>query len=271
MADIVEEIARDWKVTLKEQLPGATCSKVWAGFDQSGNEVVLKVPDDDSEEKLAGSTLLAFSNHGGVTILNHDEPTGAILMPRLHPGTTLDTSGLNDLQQVEVCSDVIRRLRQAQTVEAMSLDRWYRDLWNAPPDELVPEAQSIARRLIDTTTRQTLLHGDLHHFNILRNGDEWVAIDPKGVLGDPAFEITGFMRNPIGRTPDADGMSQRIQRFHECLGDPIDRLWGWAFVQTVLSYIWGDDPEWSDPWRTTARDVRDAGDLLGVRGQARMA
>ena len=80
----------------------------------------------------------------------------------------------------------------------------------------------------------TLLHGDLHPFNIPRHRDAWVVIDSKGLVGDPSFDVVGFMRNPIGKAPEVAGMRARLERFAERLGDPIERLWAWSFTQTVL-------------------------------------
>lgn len=41
-----------------------------------------------------------------------------------------------------------------------------------------------------------LLHGDFHHDNILLGNDgEYIIIDPKGVIGDPVFDIARFILN----------------------------------------------------------------------------
>lgn len=42
-----------------------------------------------------------------------------------------------------------------------------------------------------------MLHVDLHHDNILQNGNEWLVIDPKGVVGEPAYEVAAFIHNPM--------------------------------------------------------------------------
>lgn len=248
---MIEDIARRWHVSLEKALPGATCSEVWAG-DRNGAPVVIKLPEPHSEERDAGPVLLAFAEHGGVPILDIDEETGATLMPFLLPGHTLNIAIIDDLAAVDVCAMVAQRLQGAPIVPAWDMDRWFEELWEAPDEPLVAEAKPRARRLIDTTRRNTLLHGDLHHGNILQHGDGWVAIDPKGVVGDPAFDVTGFIRNPVGWVPTLESVRARIERFANRLGEPIDRIWGWCFVQTVISALWCEPKPYAKEWPALA-------------------
>lgn len=224
------ELADLWNLKLEDILSGSTCSVVYA----VGDDQVLKVPFDTAEEASSWPASLAFANHGCVDVLRHDEATGALLMPRIIPGTTLNESELTDLEQVDVCADLILKFRHAPVVETMSLDRWYEELYGMPNTALVIEAQAVHKSMGPSHRKNVLLHGDFHHFNILRSAQGWVGIDPKGIIGDPCFEVVGFMRNPIGRTPGVDGMRARLQRFADRLGDPIERLWSWSFTQTVM-------------------------------------
>ena len=93
-----------------------------------------------------------------------------------------------------------------------------------------------------TSSKPVLLHGDLHHDNILQNGDGWVVIDPKGVIGEPAYEVAAFIRNPIpgllALNNASSIISHRIARFAEILELPERRILDWCFVQAVLSWAW---------------------------------
>jgi streptomycin 6-kinase len=216
----------------------------------------LKVPFPGTEEVDAIDALLAFGSHGGVAVLRHDVETGAVLMPQLRPGTDLARSELTDQQQTEVCASLILQLRAVSTGVPLRLETWFRDLDTAYGDPMIDEARIIAARLFATSPSPVPLHGDLHHFNILRHGEEWVVIDPKGVMGDPAYEVAAFMRNPVDAPPNTETLSDRIKHFHELLGDPVDRLWGWSFVQTTLSALWSDG-EFSQAWKKAAQNLRD--------------
>lgn len=230
---IAKRVAAEWGIRLGERLPGATCSLVLAATDNEGRDLVLKVPEEIAEEGKSLPTLFAFAKHGGVPILRAEEETGAVLLPRLRPGHTLDQAGLSDLDAVDVCADAILRLREVDLREGHSLESWYEEL-DPAADEMGAEAARIAEWLFETTEHPKVVHGDLHHFNLLANGDEWVVIDPKGYLADPAYEITAFMRNPYPGARDTDEIAARLRRFALRLGDPPERLWGWSFAQMVL-------------------------------------
>ncbi|MHB8636111.1 MAG: aminoglycoside phosphotransferase family protein [Fimbriimonadaceae bacterium] len=225
-----EQLAAEWRFSLGSSLPGASCSVVF----EVPEDRVLKVPFPHAEEAGAWKSVNAFSSHGGVAVLRHDPVSGGILMPRLRPGTTLDTAGLTDLEQVDICAASMLTLRGAPLVDAIPLTAWFKELDDVKDARLARKARQVYGDLQATPIDSVLLHGDLHHGNILRHGDSWVVIDPKGLVGDPSFDVAGFMRNPIGKTPAVEGMRARLERFAERLGDPIERLWGWAFVQTVV-------------------------------------
>jgi streptomycin 6-kinase len=114
------------------------------------------------------------------------------------------------------------------------------------PAALVDCAEGLFAELLSSQAAPVVLHGDLHHLNILASGpDEWRAIDPQGVIGEPTYEIGAFMRNPapgIGNWPDLPRvLERRIAIFAETLGLDQHRIHGWALVQAVLNAWWSVD------------------------------
>jgi streptomycin 6-kinase len=87
-----------------------------------------------------------------------------------------------------------------------------------------------------------LLHGDLHHDNILQNGKDWLVIDSKGVIGESAYEEAAFIRNPMPELLTHDNtpniIPNRITRRAGLLELPSQRIFDWYFVQAVLSWVW---------------------------------
>ena len=110
--------------------------------------------------------------------------------------------------------------------------------------------------LNESADASVILHGDLHHANILFSAEgEWLAIDPKGILGDPGYEVGSFMLNrlPAG-APNAELaeiFSQRISIFSDGLCINKERLTRWAFCHAVLSALW--DLEEAKEWHQTIR------------------
>lgn len=101
-----------------------------------------------------------------------------------------------------------------------------------------------------------ILHGDLHHANILRSTvSGWVAIDPKGISGDCGYEVGPFMLNrlPAGASESVikEILNRRLSVFSDELRISRKRLAGWAFCHATLSAVW--DFEESSEWRGTMR------------------
>lgn len=56
--------------------------------------------------------------------------------------------------------------------------------------------RAIADQLLNDASRPVLLHGDLHHDNVLDGaGRGWLAIDPKGIVGPRAFDYCNIFTN----------------------------------------------------------------------------
>lgn len=228
-----KSLAARWAFTPEGALPGATCSLVFGGL-RAGKPAVLKVPVIGEEATSGAAAARAFGGCGGVPIWESDEATGALLMPCLDGGD-LGSAGMADRAGVEVAIALMQRLRSAPSFAAMSAETYFSQELADDRAEAAWRRQLLGQ-LIASTERPERLHGDLHHFNILRQGSGWVAIDPKGVLADPAYEPAAFLRNPIpniGEDHDLEGtLGQRIERFASGLGLSPRRIWAWAWVQT---------------------------------------
>jgi streptomycin 6-kinase len=122
------------------------------------------------------------------------------------------------------------------------------DRAEALPREPRDRAAALMRELAASAQAPALLHGDLHHGNILRDGPAWRAVDPKGLLGDPAFEAAALLRNPPG-SPLLARAPRRVAILAETTGLPRERLAGWGYAGSVLAWAWaledGTDPS---PW-----------------------
>jgi streptomycin 6-kinase len=110
------------------------------------------------------------------------------------------------------------------------------------PAGLVDEARRRFGELSRTQRQVRLLHGDLHHYNVLHDARRgWLAIDPKGVVGEREYEVGAMLRNPI-ESPECflstRTVERRIAQLEDRLGLDAARALGWAFAQAVLAAIW---------------------------------
>jgi streptomycin 6-kinase len=244
----LEERARAWSVAVEHTRDSATSL---LGFGRRGGQpVVLKLVKQPGDEWQSGHIARAFDGHGIVRVLECDD--GAVLLERLTPGYSLIRLTLNgrDDEAIDVLAETIQTMSghapppECATVSgwAASFDRYVaRDDGRIPPP-LVPEAHRRFLSLEASQGERQLLHGDLHHYNVLFDSTRgWLAIDPKGVAGEVEFEIGAILRNPFER-PDlfvsAAIVERRLARLARRLNINVARALEWGFAQAVLSAIW---------------------------------
>jgi streptomycin 6-kinase len=248
-----------------------TESSVLAFGRRDQQRVVLKVIKQPGDEWRSGAVLQAFDGKGTVRIFDYVD--GALLLERVSPGTSLVSATLNggDDEATEVLADVIGRMSPREvtsvvpTVEDWSqgFDRYDASANRPLPGRLVDQARTVYVQLCRSQSRRRLLHGDLHHGNVLLDAERgWLAIDPKGVVGEPEYEIGAALRNPIERPAwflSPATITARLDRFADRLHLNRERMVRWAFAQAVLSAVWAVEDglrvDGRHPWLELARTL----------------
>lgn len=226
------DLCQKWEFAPYEQLPSGHCSHIYASEDR-----VLKVPFRGEELTYGARAAVYLAKHHpkAVPILEYDPETGCQLMPRLRPGTNLTDSGLTPTEQAELAISLMRAMPNGEPDELL------------PLTDYEPNPSPEWNSLLDSSPTAKFLHGDLHHFNILR-GPEWTLIDPKGLWGDPAYEPAAFLRNPIPHflsQPDLPAFQrERIHAFAKGLSLDADRILAWHRADLNSMSEEELDPSW---------------------------
>lgn len=248
--EVFAPFVRRWGLILEERILQTPSGHIV--FARRGAQsVVLKLPSRGTDERHSHAALAHFTGNGAVMIVDHAD--GATLLERVIPGralTELVVAGSED-QATNILCDVIAALHQPDPPDGgfPHIEDWGRDLERyrhsgdtTIPSAMVDRASNLFTDLAASQSGRRLLHGDLHHNNVLydeRRG--WLAIDPKGVLGEPAYEIGAVLRNPT-ETPALFAIpsiiDRRVRIISERLALDSDRILAWAFAQAVLSAIW---------------------------------
>jgi streptomycin 6-kinase len=241
--------ATAWNVTLEETRE--TASSVLGFGVREGRRVVLKLTKGANDEARSGEVLRAFGIEGVVRVFEAE--LGAVLLERLDPGEELVSLVLrgHDDEATRILADVIARLAghnaPADTVTvadwSRGFDRYVQSGDQQIPSALVHEAHDMYRNLAASQRSTMLLHGDLQHYNVLYDNKRgWVAIDPKGVVGELEYEVGALLRNPM-ELPELFTQRATVERRLEILASvlPLDRsrVLRWCFAQAVLCVIWG--------------------------------
>jgi len=107
---------------------------------------------------------------------------------------------------------------------------------------MVSDGEAAFRAMLVQPYKPVVLHGDLHHFNVLEHEGEWLAIDPHGYIGPPIFEVGAMMKNPwpdILNTDDMPAlMTRRINLLANELAWSATAVAQSAFVYSVISLLW---------------------------------
>jgi streptomycin 6-kinase len=270
VAERFDERVRAWSLDLERVVETET-SLLGFGY-QNDLAVVLKVVKRPGDEWSSGPVVRAFDGRGMLRV--HEYIEGALLLERLVPGHSLVRLSLEgaDDAAIDVVADVITRMTAVGALPS------YRSVleWGSGftpylagddrriPRDVVEEGQRRFLALAGSQQATRLLHGDLHHSNILLDSTRgWLAIDPKGVVGETEYELGAVLRNPIERPEvflSRSTVEKRLSQFANKLRVDIDRAVGWAFAQAVLSALWsiedGSPVHADDPVLVLAKTIR---------------
>lgn len=270
LPSLLAECCERWRLELDEAFDNLSYNLVIPGLMAQGADVVLKLGVPCSEFVTEASALSLFGGVGAVRLLDHDVERGALLMERAVPGALLyELQG--ESEATVTAAQVMRRLwREPHAGYSFpSLDVWFRAFgrirarFNGDtgpfPAKLFAKAERTFLYLNASSERQVVLHGDLHHANILSSArDGWVAIDPKGILGDPGYEVGSFMLNQLPESASnpllTEILSARLSTFSDELQIRRENLAGWTFCHAVLSAVW--DFEETSEWQGTINLAR---------------
>jgi streptomycin 6-kinase len=201
------EVARKWGLELGEPFALSNVSYV----APAGDAVIKVAWEGDAESLHEGDALEIWDGYGAVRLLRRSGR--AILEERAVPGD--DLSALPDDEAtsvaVEIASQLWRRAGSPFRPVGSEVPRWL-DNAESGGSELVPLARELLTML--NPGADWLVHGDFHHHNILRQGDRFVAIDPKPYLADREYDVPSFLWNPMhNRMQDPEQTERRIAAF----------------------------------------------------------
>ena len=244
------------------------------------------------------AALAHWAGAGAPYLFYANPEAGVLIEELLWPGTTLlerfASGGIDDESATRRCAEVMQALWRPAPPDPHALitvDSWMAGLaelrlrfagGTGPfPPRLVAMAEDLYRSLRSSAAAPVVLHGDLHHGNVLycAGGDHpgnrperpagWLAIDPKGVIGEPAYDVGAWLRNPDLSTHDAPALkallAKRIAILAEMLALDPQRLLGWGVAQAVLSAWWDLEDSGNPSLAPTLAVAEALADLMSAR------
>jgi streptomycin 6-kinase len=254
LSALIQECSERYSICLAAPFDGPSFNLVIPGKLADGTEVVLKLGVPNKELSNEVDILRLYRGSGAVRLLKADAERGILLLERAIPGEPLYKVEDEDTSTT-IAAAIMARMWQEPPAGAVfpSLADWYRGFerlraqfrgTTGPfPRAIVERAENLSSELLASSQGSVLLHGDLHHLNILSARREpWLLIDPKGVIGDRAFEPAIFLLNRISEELTDSEIVRLIERrisiFSEVLALPRERILGWFCSFAVLSAWW---------------------------------
>ncbi|WP_203669592.1 aminoglycoside phosphotransferase family protein [Cellulomonas pakistanensis] len=289
---LVDRASRRWELALGAPFPSGSASWCAPARDAAGRDLVLKVsfPHDEARDEVA--VLRAWGGRGAVRLVDADVGDWALLLDRVRPGTPLRADRTPAVRRLAEAADVLRALHAAPAPPGLpALGDVARGLADVAADRAERARRAGVRldpgllRAADATLRgagepgsapAVPLHGDCNPGNVLRGGGDrggpaaWVAIDPKALTGDPAYDVWPLLEQVADpwRTPDpVRTLRDRLELVAGRAGLDAAGAARWAVARGTEAALWA--------WHHGAgrpRAAREVDRALGrVRDWARVA
>lgn len=198
------------------------------------------------EEERRGANLMAwYAGRGAAQVFAHEGE--ALLLERLTGPSLMEMAqGGHDDDASRILCRAAAQLHAARDrlppAGLVPLEIWFAALAPvaAAHGGTFAKSAAAAQRLLATPRDIVVLHGDLHHENVLNGGARgWLAIDPKGLVGERGFDFANLFRNPdeaVALTPGRLCRQLRIVAVEAGL-EPA-RLLQWILAYAGLGAAW---------------------------------
>lgn len=225
---------------------------------KDGEKVVLKIGMyGDKEFLIEIEALKMYDGDGVVKLIEYDIDNTMMLIEMVEPGQPL-SSLMDDVKATRILGAVIKKIdkpiidnRKFPHVGSLMqgfgrFKQRYQGLNMPLPLDLIEKAEKLSEYLLSSIGKEFLVHGDLHHDNVLKSTNgQWLVIDPKGVIAEPAYECAAMLRNPHSHILQFKDLSEILKTRILILSEGLDidpqRILDWGIVQTVLSAIWTEE------------------------------
>jgi streptomycin 6-kinase len=240
-----------WELTLDGEARHGMVGLVLPVVRKDGGKAALKVQHIDHEHVGEGTALRAWAGDGTVLLLDEHaaEDTSMLLLELLDADRPLTT--VNESEAVGIIKELLTRLNAHEAPpEIRKLDDIIARMLAYVPEAVTKLADSREQLLLirwaDAVNDlgragDRLLHWDLHYENVLAGQREsWLAIDPKPLAGDPAFELLPALHNRWDEVVAGGDVRAAVRRRFDQLSEGMDRdhAVAWTLARVLQNSLW---------------------------------
>ncbi|MFI7357619.1 aminoglycoside phosphotransferase family protein [Streptomyces avidinii] len=249
---VVEELLSRWECVPDGEVLHGGVGIIVPVLRPAAGSAVLKVSFPHPGNVHEPDAFEAWGGRGAVLLHERDDERFAMLLERVRTSTLAEVEDGDEV--VRVAGRLSRRLavpapaglpRLREQADAWEghLERDAAELTHSLPRYVVDAAVATVREL-GRTQPDILIHGDLHARNILRADREpWLAVDPKGHVGDPAYDGGTLLKSRALSLLAAEDLGRAVDRtldvFVEAAELDRERVRRWAQLHAVQAAFWG--------------------------------
>ncbi len=248
---VVDSYCRSWNLSRPREISRSPVANVFEVSIEEG-KAILKVftPLGQADEKSGAAALRAYSGRGAIRLLNADEHAHLLEFAEGPDLTGMVKEG-KEVEATSIIADTLNALHEAQTTksdEFLSLRDRFSSLFKMESEKAAPKATNlfgraveVAKRLLSDEREKVILHGDMHHQNVLfSKARGWLAINPKGIYGERTYDAANTFFNP--HLPQLITDEYRVLNVAKALATKmkvdVSRLLAFGFVHGCLSACW---------------------------------
>lgn len=250
---IISTLKTYWALKQITTVENMTFNYVAKAVTNTDQAVILKISCDEKSLAQEIQALNYFAGNGAIRLISHHPACHALLLQQAIPGETLKSLYPSQLEYVmDSYVDTMKRLHSKPLPKANNyhhIREWLNAIDNYSsqtcPPHLIKKAITLKNELLASISHEIFLHGDLHHDNILKNEGYWIAIDPKGVIGDAEFEIAAFdfmyVDELANKTEAKAILEERVDLLAQKANLNPQRIKDWVFIRLILMAAWCEE------------------------------
>jgi streptomycin 6-kinase len=246
---VIKSLSQHWSLTDINPVTNLSYNYVAKAIQNNITPVVLKISCDAQLILDEYNALKHFAGAGSIQARDMSALHNAMLLEQAIPGQLLsEHHSINIEDTIAIYAGVVTKIATPQLTKN---NYTHVRSWCAAIDRIkdrriekchVQKAKELRTFLLSSVNNEYLCHGDLHLENIIVHGAEWLSIDPKGVIGEMAFEAAAFNFLDTSELFDSamlqNKITARVAYLARALQIDNNRLLAWVFLRAIIAAQW---------------------------------
>ena len=249
LASILEFLSVHWALTDIKPVNNMSYNYVALAVQANKKPVVIKISCDEQLIADEYKALQHFDGHASIKVIDINKAQNALLLEQAQPGYLLkEQHPINIEDTIKVYAKIVKEiaLRPLPIEYYTHVSKWCKAIDRVDDKRIeqrfIEKAQKLKEFLLGSAKQEYVCHGDLHLENIIQYKEQWLSIDPKGIIGEMAFEAAACDIISKGERQDPSTASSKIidrtTLLARALNLDFNRLLSWIFLRVIISTQW---------------------------------